>query len=63
MLLAVVPPALVDSLVGPIVDSKTIFLVISELTIIAHTIFVDVDPVAIHIVVFPLAVVFAAILH
>ena len=61
MLPSFVPPAFVDSLVGPLVDAKSIFFVIYELTIVSGAVLVNVYTVAIHIVIFPLAVVLLSI--
>lgn len=61
VLLAAVPPALILSSISPEIVTVPCLLVIKELTFISDTVVVDVNAVSWHVILFPLAVVFATI--
>jgi len=50
MLFTFVPPALVFAAICPMVQSEAFFLVLVVLAVITHTIRIDVNAVALHIV-------------
>jgi hypothetical protein len=62
VLLAVVPPAFILPAVCPEVKTITCLLVFFVLAFIGHSVSVDIDAHAVHVVVVPVAVVLAAIL-
>jgi len=61
VLLTFVPPAFVFPAISPCIDAVALLLVLSELTIKAHFIGILVEPISLHIVLFPLAIVFFAV--
>lgn len=60
-MLTLVPPTLITASVCPVINSVTFLLVCEVLTVVAHTIRVNVDAETLHVVLGPLAVVLAAI--
>ena len=57
MLLTLSPPTCVFPAICPFVDSEAFFLLIRELAFVCHPIIGNVEPIALHVIVQPLAVV------
>jgi hypothetical protein len=62
VLFTLVPPSLLLTPIGPVVHTVTFLLIIQVLPVVPHTVGVNVDSVAGHVVVCPLTEVFAAVL-
>ena len=61
MLLSLVPPADVLSAISPLVCPEALLSIVYELAIVTNVVGVEVDAAAMHVVVLPLAIVFAPV--
>ena len=61
MLLALVPPPFILPSIGPVVKTITFLFVVQVLTVVTHSVCVDVDTMSLHVIVRPLAKIFAAV--
>lgn len=61
MLLAPVPPALVLPVAGPVIDPEALLQSMGILALVNHALSIHIDAVPVHPIVFPVAVVPAAI--
>ena len=61
MLLALVPPPFILPSIGPVVKTIAFLFVVQVLTVVTHSVCVDVNTMSLHVIVRPLAKIFAAV--
>ncbi len=61
VLLAFVPPPFILPSISPVVETIAFLFVVQVLTIVTHAVCVDIDTMALHVVVRPLAKILAAV--
>ena len=61
MLLALVPPPFILPSIGPVVKTIAFLFVVQVLTVVTHSVCVDVDTMSLHVIVRPLAFISRAI--